>query len=120
MTAMARDTHVRPRGGEQRIPVRSAHEHGGEHRPGRGLTGPFRRKRHSSRPAAAPPDHRGLTSLLAELLPEFLPERALTRAFSSDSTTYNLAGLLGPALAAMLAVPAQPTVEQGWVSPSLR
>ncbi|MDH6214709.1 MFS family permease [Streptomyces pseudovenezuelae] len=41
----------------------------------------------------------GLTSLLAELL----PERALTRAFSIDSTTYNLAGILGPALAAMLA-----------------
>lgn len=41
----------------------------------------------------------GLTSLLAELL----PERALTRAFSIDSTTYNLAGILGPATAAMLA-----------------
>ncbi|MBK3575638.1 MFS transporter [Streptomyces sp. MBT65] len=41
----------------------------------------------------------GLTSLLAELL----PERALTRAFSIDSTTYNLAGILGPALAAILA-----------------
>ncbi|WP_420310358.1 MFS transporter [Streptomyces sp. YS-B37] len=41
----------------------------------------------------------GLTSLLGELL----PERALTRAFSIDSTTYNLAGILGPALAAMLA-----------------
>ncbi|WP_051740497.1 MFS transporter [Streptomyces xylophagus] len=41
----------------------------------------------------------GLTSLLAELL----PERALTRAFSIDSTTYNLAGILGPALAATLA-----------------
>lgn len=39
----------------------------------------------------------GLTSLLTELL----PERALTRAFSIDSTTYNLAGILGPALAAM-------------------
>ncbi|MFJ6088405.1 MFS transporter [Streptomyces sp. NPDC092369] len=42
----------------------------------------------------------GLTSLLADIL----PERALTRAFSIDSTTYNLAGALGPALAAMLAV----------------
>ncbi|MEV6483552.1 MFS transporter [Streptomyces sp. NPDC051576] len=41
----------------------------------------------------------GLTSLLAELI----PQRALTRAFSVDSTTYNLAGVLGPALAAMLA-----------------
>ena len=41
----------------------------------------------------------GLISLLAELL----PERALTRAFNIDSTTYNLAGILGPALAAMLA-----------------
>jgi hypothetical protein len=36
--------------------------------------------------------------------PRIPPERALPRAFSSDSTTYNLAGLLGPALAAMLAV----------------
>ncbi|MFE2520671.1 hypothetical protein [Streptomyces mirabilis] len=53
-----------------------------------------------------PPGHRGsgLTSLLAELL----PERALTRAFSIDSTPYNLAGILGPALAAMPAATTGP------------
>ncbi|MER6690237.1 MFS transporter [Streptomyces minutiscleroticus] len=41
----------------------------------------------------------GLTSLLAELV----PKEVLGRAFSIDSTTYNLAGICGPALATALA-----------------
>ncbi|MYS23165.1 MFS transporter [Streptomyces sp. SID4948] len=41
----------------------------------------------------------GLTSLLGELV----PPPYLTRSFSVDSTTYNLAGIAGPALAAAIA-----------------
>ncbi|MGW3284040.1 MFS transporter [Streptomyces sp. NPDC001002] len=44
-----------------------------------------------------------VTGGLTSLLPELVPERTLTRAFSIDSTTYNLAGIVGPALAALLA-----------------
>ncbi len=46
----------------------------------------------------------GLTSLLGELV----PADRLSRAFSIDSTSYNLAGICGPALAAALAATAGP------------
>ncbi|MEV7197589.1 MFS transporter [Streptomyces sp. NPDC093510] len=46
----------------------------------------------------------GLTSLLGELL----PADRLSRAFSIDSTSYNLAGICGPALAAALSAAAGP------------
>ncbi|MBM7168700.1 MFS transporter [Streptomyces sp. G44] len=46
----------------------------------------------------------GLTSLLGELV----PADRLSRAFSIDSTSYNLAGICGPALAAALSAAAGP------------
>lgn len=46
----------------------------------------------------------GLTSLLGELL----PAAVLVRAFSIDSTSYNLAGICGPALAAGLSTAVGP------------
>ncbi|WEH37238.1 MFS transporter [Streptomyces sp. AM 4-1-1] len=53
---------------------------------------------------AAPLVTGGLTSLLGELVP---PDR-LSRAFSIDSTSYNLAGICGPAVAAALSAAAGP------------
>ncbi|MFF8653625.1 MFS transporter [Streptomyces huasconensis] len=48
----------------------------------------------------------GLTSLLGELV----PADRLSRAFSIDSTSYNLAGICGPALAAALSAAAGPAI----------
>jgi hypothetical protein len=46
----------------------------------------------------------GLTSLLSDLL----PPTALSRAFSLDAVSYNLAGIAGPALASLLATTTGP------------
>ncbi|MGW2641939.1 MFS transporter [Streptomyces sp. NPDC001348] len=48
----------------------------------------------------------GLTSLLSDLL----PPAALSRAFSLDAVSYNLAGIAGPALASALAASTGPAV----------
>ncbi|QDN83161.1 hypothetical protein FNV64_53755 [Streptomyces sp. S1A1-7] len=103
---------MRPRGGEQRIPVRGVHERGGEHRPGRGLTGPFRRKRHSSRPAAAPlvtGDSPACSPISSPSEPSHAPSAA-----TPPPTTWRTCSAPRWRRCWPFAVPAQPTVEQGW------
>ncbi|MDP9218927.1 MAG: MFS transporter [Actinomycetota bacterium] len=51
-----------------------------------------------------------MTGALSSLLPDLVPLAALPRAFGLDSLTYNLAGIVGPSAAAVLAGLASPLV----------